>query len=83
VQARDVSGGLHIHASPGESDNPRVVPRQLPADVSVFVDRQSELRALTRLTGTRSESSASTLVAKDAEIRAERFRTLRPYRHAV
>jgi tetratricopeptide (TPR) repeat protein len=58
VQARDVSGGVHFHASPSGPNNPRVVPRQLPADVSAFVNRQPELRALTRLTGTRSGSPA-------------------------
>ena len=58
VQARDVSGGVHFHASPGGPGNPRVAPHQLPADVSAFVNRRPELRALTRLTGTRSGSSA-------------------------
>jgi tetratricopeptide (TPR) repeat protein len=61
VQARDVSGGVHFHASQGEPLSSRVVPRQLPADVSVFVDRQSELRALTRLTGGSAEGAGSRL----------------------
>jgi tetratricopeptide (TPR) repeat protein len=51
VQARDVSGGLHFHAAPEGQPAPRVLPRQLPADIGVFVNRQPELRALSRLTG--------------------------------
>lgn len=50
VQARDVSGGVHFHAPEGGSRDPQVVPRQLPADVSAFVNRRAELRRLTRLT---------------------------------
>ncbi|MCW2929721.1 MAG: hypothetical protein JWM19_683 [Actinomycetia bacterium] len=56
VQARDVSGGVHFHAAAG---GPRVVPRQLPADVGVFVNRQPELRTLTRLTSVDSEGRSS------------------------
>jgi hypothetical protein len=52
VQARDVSGGVHFHGVHGEPSGPRIVPRQLPADVRLFVNRQAELRTLTRLTGT-------------------------------
>jgi hypothetical protein len=49
VQARDVSGGVHFHVRPGDPQGLRVIPRQLPADVSAFVNRRPELRALTRL----------------------------------
>jgi tetratricopeptide (TPR) repeat protein len=49
VQARDVAGGVHFHAARTGSGGSPVVPRQLPADVSVFVNRARELRALTRL----------------------------------
>ena len=49
VQARDVSGGVHFHAAQPGSRDPRLVPRQLPADVSAFVNRKPELRTLTRL----------------------------------
>ena len=49
VQARDVSGGVHFHAGQGGPAGSRVVPRQLPADVSAFVNRGRELRTLTRL----------------------------------
>jgi tetratricopeptide (TPR) repeat protein len=49
VQARDVSGGVHFHAAQGSPGDPQVTPRQLPADVSAFVNRRPELRALTRL----------------------------------
>jgi hypothetical protein len=50
VQARDVSGGVHFYAAPGDPGSLRVVPRQLPADIGAFINRQPELRALTRLT---------------------------------
>lgn len=49
MQARDVSGGVHFHAAQGGSQGPRVVPRQLPTDVSAFVNRRPQLRALTHL----------------------------------
>jgi hypothetical protein len=49
VQARDVSGGVHFHGANSGSSDPRVTPRQLPADVSAFVNRRPELRTLTRL----------------------------------
>jgi tetratricopeptide (TPR) repeat protein len=49
VQARDVSGGVHFHVPPGDPQGPRVIPRQLPADVGSFVNRRPELQALTRL----------------------------------
>ena len=38
-----------LHLAQGGSRDPQVVPRQLPADVSAFVNRRPELRALTRL----------------------------------
>lgn len=58
VQARDVSGGVHFHAAQGDPPGPRVIPRQLPASVRLFVNRQPELRALNRLTtGARSARS--------------------------
>jgi NB-ARC domain len=50
VQARDVSGGVHFHAAQGNSRDPQGTPRQLPADVSAFVNRRAELRRLTSLT---------------------------------
>jgi tetratricopeptide (TPR) repeat protein len=68
VQARDVSGGVHFHASPGEPGNPSIVPRQLPADVSTFVNRQPELRTLTRLTDTRSGSPAPYTRSRSATV---------------
>lgn len=54
VQARDVSGGVHFHASPGGSPDPRIVPRQLPADVGAFVNRRVELRRLAGLLAART-----------------------------
>jgi len=59
VQARDVSGGVHFHAAHGDSGDPRMVPRQLPADVSAFVNRRPELRALTRLITARATRPAA------------------------
>lgn len=59
VQARDVSGGVHFH---GEQHYPKdrpLVPRQLPADVSAFVNRRPELRALTRLVTPSARRTAS------------------------
>jgi tetratricopeptide (TPR) repeat protein len=58
VQARDVLGGVHFHAAQGGSAAP-VTPRQLPADVSAFMNRQPELRALTRLVTARTARPAS------------------------
>lgn len=49
VQARDVSGGVHFHATQEGQQGPRVIPHQLPTDVSAFVNRRPQLRALTRL----------------------------------
>lgn len=49
VQARDVAGGVHFHVPPGDLQGPQVIPRQLPADVSAFVNRRPEMQALTRL----------------------------------
>ncbi|RAJ69076.1 NB-ARC domain-containing protein [Streptomyces sp. Amel2xB2] len=49
VQARSVSGGIHFHeAGGGRGDRPAAhpTPRQLPADVSRFVNRTAELDQL-------------------------------------
>jgi tetratricopeptide (TPR) repeat protein len=56
VQARDVSGGVHFHAAEARSGNPQAIPRQLPADVSAFVNRRTELRRLGRLIATQATS---------------------------
>lgn len=45
VQARDIRGGVHFH-QPGPAR--RTVPRQLPADVRGFVNREVELDRLAR-----------------------------------
>ena len=52
MQARDVSGGVHFHTTADDPHDSQVVPRQLPADISAFVDRRTEFRRLTRLTTT-------------------------------
>jgi hypothetical protein len=49
VQARDVSGGVHFHTAESRPPSAQAVPRQLPADVSAFVNRRTELRQLGRL----------------------------------
>jgi tetratricopeptide (TPR) repeat protein len=46
VQARDVSGGIHFH-TPSPSAGPK--PRQLPADVRGFVNRDTELTRLSSM----------------------------------
>ncbi|GAA2686687.1 ATP-binding protein [Streptomyces lunalinharesii] len=46
VQAGSVSGGIHFHHPPGGPDRPQTVPRQLPADVHTFVNRNDELGQL-------------------------------------
>ncbi|GLZ39022.1 tetratricopeptide repeat protein [Actinokineospora sp. NBRC 105648] len=46
VQARDIHGGVHLHNSTAP---PRPVPRQLPGNVSSFVNRLAELRRLDAL----------------------------------
>jgi len=59
VQARDVSGGVHFHTAENHPPSASTVPRQLPADVSAFVNRRTELRRLGRLiTARRTARSA-------------------------
>ncbi|RKT54141.1 ATP-binding protein [Saccharothrix australiensis] len=48
VQARDVHGGVHFHAS-RPHDQWTVHPRQLPADVRGFVNRLAELERLDKI----------------------------------
>lgn len=60
VQARDVSGGVHFHAAQGGTRDPQGTPRQLPADVSAFVNRRGELRRLTSLTTAQTARRAGT-----------------------
>lgn len=43
VQARDISGGIHIHSA---DRSPLPKPRQLPAEVSAFVGRRREFELL-------------------------------------
>ncbi|MCG8920027.1 tetratricopeptide repeat protein [Actinokineospora sp. PR83] len=54
VQAGTVHGGVHIHGQ--SSSSPRRVPRQLPGDVSGFVNRSKELAALSAAMTERHES---------------------------
>lgn len=46
VQARDISGGIHFHNPTGPA---RLIPKQLPGDVSGFVNRNHELEVLSRV----------------------------------
>jgi hypothetical protein len=46
VQAREIRGGVHVH-QPGASSLP--VPRQLPAEVTFFTGRDTELDTLDAL----------------------------------
>jgi tetratricopeptide (TPR) repeat protein len=62
VQARDVSGGVHFHAAQGGSRDRQAIPRQLPADVSAFVNRRTEIRRLTSLTAARTARREATAV---------------------
>ncbi|MGX7827257.1 ATP-binding protein [Actinokineospora sp. 24-640] len=53
VQAGTVHGGVHIHG--GQSDPARRIPRQLPGDVSGFVNRAAELDRLSAAVTDRGE----------------------------
>jgi tetratricopeptide (TPR) repeat protein len=59
VQARDVSGGVHFHTAERQANDSLRIPRQLPADVSLFVNRRTELRRLTRLLAGRDRRAAA------------------------
>jgi tetratricopeptide (TPR) repeat protein len=58
VQARDIFGGIHFHGVQDGPQSASVVPRQLPADISAFVNRRPELRALSRLVTQAAKSRA-------------------------
>lgn len=63
VQARDV-GGISIYGSPATAPE-HAVPRQLPGDVSNFVNREAELAALAEFlesAGGKGSSSAKVIV---------------------
>ncbi|MFE9068486.1 tetratricopeptide repeat protein [Streptomyces violaceusniger] len=63
VQARDVHGGVHFHASNLPPLPAVPVPRQLPADVRGFIGRTRELGRLEALTGEdRPEPQAATII---------------------
>jgi tetratricopeptide (TPR) repeat protein len=77
VQARDVSGGVHFHTAQGGPAGPQVVPRQLPADVSAFVNRKRQLQTLTRIispkasrrtTGTPTTATAVVVITGSAGV---------------
>ncbi|WP_111171200.1 tetratricopeptide repeat protein [Spongiactinospora gelatinilytica] len=51
IQARNVTGGIRIYRD-GSGEQENNVPRQLPGDVSHFVNRADELSALTALLDT-------------------------------
>ena len=63
VQARDVSGGITINVPPeARGPAPQLTPRQLPADVGAFINRQAEVRALTRFVSPRQGGGISAVV---------------------
>lgn len=49
VQARDISGGVHIHPEPRPTDWRRPRPRQLPPMTASFLGREADLRRLDAL----------------------------------
>jgi tetratricopeptide (TPR) repeat protein len=53
VQAHTVSGGVHFHAAPAGSSG--AAPRQLPADVRGFVNREADLEQVDRILTERLE----------------------------
>lgn len=60
VQTGEVRGGVHIHG--GGTDRARPVPRQLPTDAGIFVNRQPELRTLTRMSKARTGTGEHAVV---------------------
>jgi tetratricopeptide (TPR) repeat protein len=59
LQARDISGGVHFHASTRAGV---VVPRQLPADVRGFVGREADLGRLAAALGPTGAGPVAVLV---------------------
>ncbi|MFI0894938.1 ATP-binding protein [Streptomyces sp. NPDC020983] len=53
IQARDIHGGVHLHAPA-----PRTVPQQLPPVPGHFVNRRAELADLDALAGRRGDAAA-------------------------
>jgi tetratricopeptide (TPR) repeat protein len=49
---------VHFHASSEGTGGSGITPRQLPADVSAFINRGTELRALTRLISVKAGGTA-------------------------
>jgi tetratricopeptide (TPR) repeat protein len=68
VQARDVSGGVYFYSQRTDSPRLSIVPRQLPGDVSSFINRRPELRELNRLVTPSSEPSGSPNIASPAVV---------------
>ncbi|MBT0769437.1 AAA family ATPase [Kineosporia sp. J2-2] len=60
VQARDVSGGIHFYGRPARRADGSTVPRQLPGDVGVFVNRLGELASLGELAAAHAAHAAHT-----------------------
>ncbi|MFD5317106.1 tetratricopeptide repeat protein [Streptomyces sp. NPDC127098] len=61
VQARDISGGLHLHQSSGPEAR-RVVPRQLLPVPAHFIGREQDLRALDALREGRETTAPQIIV---------------------
>jgi tetratricopeptide (TPR) repeat protein len=68
VQARDVSGGIYFHSNQNDPPSLGIVPRQLPGDVSAFVNRRPELVELNRLVAPRLQSSGSPVASSPTTV---------------
>lgn len=68
VQARDVTGGIHFHGIRDSPRGPIIVPRQLLADITAFVDRTPELRALSRLVAPRARNPDARVRIRSASV---------------
>ncbi|MFJ2955626.1 tetratricopeptide repeat protein [Streptomyces sp. NPDC087270] len=62
VQARDITGGIHVHQMPRPAAPERPIPRQLLPVPAHFTDRQRDLRALDELRDGREPGVAQVIV---------------------
>jgi tetratricopeptide (TPR) repeat protein len=62
VQARNVHGGIHIHAEPERHSSHQLVPKQLPAPGRGFVNRVREIAGLEQLVALSSDDQPHVVV---------------------